>query len=328
MGVPSGHGGRARHVELAPDLDGVGALGRVHHDGAAVGVLEVELPVVHLVGLVPTHVDLERDARRHRVGARQGPATPEHEQLPVGDLRRVAQQHRDLHARQATAGSVLARAERPARRRLPAPAGHRPRAPRPSRPGGAAWTSAPAVGTCRWRWPRSWATTDASTPSTATRAPATRWPRRRRRSARCSPSPRRARTCSCPRRSTWPSAGSCSCTSSTRPSCSTACARRCGPAGGWWPRSPSPRRVGWAASPLSMPDARHPDVGALLPALVRDAGLDIVDAWAEAPAGVGPGPWPRTSARSPASIPGDDPVVLPPLVTVLGRVPGARRGRA
>ena len=39
-----------------------------------------------------------------------------------------------------------------------------------------------------------------------------------------------------------------------------------------------------------MPDARHPDIGALLPALVRDAGLDIVDAWAEAPAGVGPGP--------------------------------------
>ena len=47
-------------------------------------------------------------------------------------------------------------------------------------------------------------------------------------------------------------------------------------------------RVGGVA--LSMPDARHPDVGALLPALVRDAGLDIVDAWAEAPAGVGPGP--------------------------------------
>ena len=47
-------------------------------------------------------------------------------------------------------------------------------------------------------------------------------------------------------------------------------------------------RVG--GRPLSMPDARHPDVGALLPALVRDAGLEIVDAWAEAPAGVGPGP--------------------------------------
>ncbi|MDQ1396452.1 MAG: hypothetical protein QOG64_1711, partial [Acidimicrobiaceae bacterium] len=42
--------------------------------------------------------------------------------------------------------------------------------------------------------------------------------------------------------------------------------------------------------PLSMPSARHPDIGALLPALVRDAGLEVVDAWAEAPAGAGPGP--------------------------------------
>src|SRR3954468_15097025 len=47
-------------------------------------------------------------------------------------------------------------------------------------------------------------------------------------------------------------------------------------------------RVG--GQPLSMPDARHPDVGALLPALVRDAGLQVVDAWAESQAGAGPGP--------------------------------------
>src|SRR5690349_5431606 len=47
-------------------------------------------------------------------------------------------------------------------------------------------------------------------------------------------------------------------------------------------------RVG--GQPLSMPDARHPDVGAELPALVRDAGLDVVDAWAKSQAGVGPGP--------------------------------------
>src|SRR5207302_9637556 len=39
--------------------------------------------------------------------------------------------------------------------------------------------------------------------------------------------------------------------------------------------------------PLSMADAQHPDVGAILPGLVGDAGLDVVDAWAEAPAGVG-----------------------------------------
>ena len=38
---------------------------------------------------------------------------------------------------------------------------------------------------------------------------------------------------------------------------------------------------------MSMPSARHPDIGALLPGLVRDAGLELVDAWAEAQAGAG-----------------------------------------
>jgi SAM-dependent methyltransferase len=70
--------------------------------------------------------------------------------------------------------------------------------------------------------------------------------------------------------------------------------------------------------PLSMPDAAHPDVGAFLPALVRDAGLEIVDAWAEAPAGIGPGPVTSYLGSLTGVDPGDDPVVLPPLVTVLG----------
>ena len=71
--------------------------------------------------------------------------------------------------------------------------------------------------------------------------------------------------------------------------------------------------------PLAMPDARHPDVGALLPGLARQAGLDIVDAWAEAPAGAGPGPV-RDYLESLTEVdPGDDPVVLPPLVTVVAR---------
>ncbi len=74
-----------------------------------------------------------------------------------------------------------------------------------------------------------------------------------------------------------------------------------------------------AGSPLSMPDARHPDVGALLPALVRDASLEVVDAWAEAPAGVGPGPVTDYLASLTGVDPGGDPVVLPPLVTVIGR---------
>ena len=66
-------------------------------------------------------------------------------------------------------------------------------------------------------------------------------------------------------------------------------------------------------------DARHPDVGAMLPALARDAGLEVVDAWAEAPAGVGPGPVSEYLATLTGVEVDDDPVVLPPLVTVVGR---------
>jgi hypothetical protein len=68
-----------------------------------------------------------------------------------------------------------------------------------------------------------------------------------------------------------------------------------------------------------MPDASHPDVGAVLPSLVREADLEVVDAWAEAPAGVGPGPVAQYLASLTGVDPGDDPVVLPPLVTVIGR---------
>jgi SAM-dependent methyltransferase len=76
-------------------------------------------------------------------------------------------------------------------------------------------------------------------------------------------------------------------------------------------------RIGGA--PMSMPDAQHPDVGALLPALVRNAPLEVVDAWAEAPAGVGPGAVSQYLESLTGVDPGDDPVVLPPLVTVIGR---------
>lgn len=73
---------------------------------------------------------------------------------------------------------------------------------------------------------------------------------------------------------------------------------------------------------MSMPDARHPDVGAELPALIRASGLELVDAWAEAPAGAGPGRVAEYLASLTGVDPGDDPVVLPPLVTVLGRRAG------
>ncbi|HEX9546608.1 MAG TPA: methyltransferase domain-containing protein [Acidimicrobiales bacterium] len=71
--------------------------------------------------------------------------------------------------------------------------------------------------------------------------------------------------------------------------------------------------------PFSLPEADHPDIGAVLPALVRDAGLDLVDAWAEAPAWVGPGPVADYLQSLTEVDPGDDPIVLPPLVTVVAR---------
>ncbi|HUC35873.1 MAG TPA: methyltransferase domain-containing protein [Acidimicrobiales bacterium] len=80
-------------------------------------------------------------------------------------------------------------------------------------------------------------------------------------------------------------------------------------------------RVGGAA--MSMPEALHPDVGALLPSLAREAGLEITDAWAEAPAGAGPGPVRDYLSALTGVDPGDDPVVLPPLVTVVGRAESA-----
>ena len=78
-------------------------------------------------------------------------------------------------------------------------------------------------------------------------------------------------------------------------------------------------RVG--GRPLSMPDARHPDVGGDLPALAIAAGLEILDAWAESQAGAGPGPVADYLAHLTGVHPGDDAVVLPPLVTVVARRP-------
>lgn len=77
-----------------------------------------------------------------------------------------------------------------------------------------------------------------------------------------------------------------------------------------------------AGGPLSMPDALHQDIGALLPGLFRQTGLEIIDAWAEAPAGAGPGPVASYLAELTGVDPGDEAIVLPPLVTVIGKVPG------
>lgn len=76
---------------------------------------------------------------------------------------------------------------------------------------------------------------------------------------------------------------------------------------------------------MSMPEAWHPDIGALLPGLVREIGLELVDAWAEAPAGAGPGPVAAYLEELTEVDPEDASVVLPPLVTVIGRRPALLR---
>jgi hypothetical protein len=53
--------------------------------------------------------------------------------------------------------------------------------------------------------------------------------------------------------------------------------------------------------------------------MVREVGLELVDAWAEAPAGAGPGPVATYLGELTEVEPGDASVVLPPLVTVIGR---------
>lgn len=76
-------------------------------------------------------------------------------------------------------------------------------------------------------------------------------------------------------------------------------------------------RIGGIA--MSMPDSRHPDIGALLPGLVLEAGLELIDAWAEAPAGAGPGQVANYLRDLTEVDPGGDSIVLPPLVTAIGQ---------
>ena len=66
-------------------------------------------------------------------------------------------------------------------------------------------------------------------------------------------------------------------------------------------------RPGGRRRPCRCPRPATRTSGAVLPALVRDAGLSIVDAWAEAPAGVGPGPVADYLASLTGVDPGDEP---------------------
>src|SRR5438477_4698942 len=88
---------RAADLEVPPDLHGLVAIRSRDVDELAIGVLQVELPVVGPVSLVPVDVELDADGGRRGVGPCHAPAAAEDEQLSFGDLGRVAQNHRHLH---------------------------------------------------------------------------------------------------------------------------------------------------------------------------------------------------------------------------------------
>ena len=78
-----------------------------------------------------------------------------------------------------------------------------------------------------------------------------------------------------------------------------------------------------AGGATSMPDAPHPDIGALLPALVRFRRSRAGGCLGRSPGGGWPGPVAEYLEDLTGVSPGDDPVVLPPLVTVIAKKPTA-----
>ncbi len=65
---------------------------------------------------------------------------------------------------------------------------------------------------------------------------------------------------------------------------------------------------------------KWPDIGVMVPKLLADAGVVLTDMWAESPVGYGSGPevdYLYHMTEHP--LPKDSTVVLPPLVTVVGR---------
>ena len=136
-----------------------------------------------------------------------------------------------------------------------------------------------------------WAGTAGCTPSTATRSPATGGPRRRRGGRRPGHRPDAGRGGPAPART-----GRSGLLPLPPPPCARPRRGRAPDGGGgqarWVGGGPGADHLGRAhrrRGPCPCPTPAIEDIGALLPALVRDAGLEVIDAWGESPAGVGPG---------------------------------------
>lgn len=78
-------------------------------------------------------------------------------------------------------------------------------------------------------------------------------------------------------------------------------------------------RIGTTAIQMLSDSVRHPDIGIMVPKIMADMGLEIIDCWAEAPVGYGDTPESRYLEAMTDVAVLDEPVMLPPVVTVIGR---------
>ncbi|TAN30869.1 MAG: methyltransferase domain-containing protein [Actinomycetota bacterium] len=80
-------------------------------------------------------------------------------------------------------------------------------------------------------------------------------------------------------------------------------------------------RIGESAISALNGTMKHPDIGIIVPRIVRQLRLEITDCWAEAPVGLGDTPESRYLEAMTDILITDEPVMLPPLVTTIARVP-------
>lgn len=79
-------------------------------------------------------------------------------------------------------------------------------------------------------------------------------------------------------------------------------------------------RIGEKPLSAMVSSMKHPDIGIMVPKLVIDQGLELVDCWAEAPVGYGDTAEARYLEAMTGVLVEDEPVMLPPVVTTIVRV--------
>ena len=79
-------------------------------------------------------------------------------------------------------------------------------------------------------------------------------------------------------------------------------------------------RVGRAAMEMDTPSVKDPDAGCNVLELLSGLGVEIRQAWIEAPAGIGDGPVAHYLEAMSGVLVQDEQIILPPLLTAIARV--------